>query len=149
MANPIYRELIDTALQYGWVSYPKEVVSQHFGIDVTGVDICCVRGNIILALKIDQDPMSQIKDMTDFIYSCSIMREIEKKNMSGNIVKKIWASTKFPNDSMLTAARRKEVEIIHQVNDRLLIGAIVQKLSQQEVIPLQYPQFEVQSMDCS
>lgn len=148
MANPIYGELMDTALQYGWVSYSKEMISRHFGIDVTGVDICCVRGNIILALKIDQDPMSQIKDMTDFIYSCSIMIEIEEKNMSGNIVKKIWASTKFPNDSMLAATRRKEVEIIHQVNDRLLIGAIVQKLSQQEVIPLQYPQFEVQSMDC-
>jgi hypothetical protein len=109
-------KLSDDIAPYEWEIYYREQIMEFFGEDVSGIDICCVKGNNIVAVILDQDPTdSQIKNMAHFIYSCAIIKERQKESHSGKVVTKIWACTELPHDDTKIAAGRKDVEIIHKI----------------------------------
>ncbi len=58
----------------GVVVYNEKEIATMFGEDVTGIDVCCVRGNQILAIKQDINSYGgSIKTLSHFVYSCLVI----------------------------------------------------------------------------
>ena len=82
----------------GVTVYSEKEMSGLFGEDVTGIDVCCVRGQQIVAIKLTPNTQgSALRTLTHFIYSASV---VESKQ--GPVVK-IFVGY-LPFDTPTTAA---------------------------------------------
>ncbi len=80
-----------------------------FGEDVSGIDVCCVRGQQIVAIKHDTILTgSSLKNLTHFLYSCAI---VEEKH--GPITKLFVGCLQFDNPTTVALNRNK---ISHHIN---------------------------------
>jgi hypothetical protein len=82
----------------GVTVYSEKEISGLFGEDVTGIDVCCARGQQIVAIKLTPNTQgSALRTLTHFIYSASV---VESKQ--GPVVK-IFVGY-LPFDTPTTAA---------------------------------------------
>lgn len=74
-----------------------------FGEDVSGIDVCCVRGQQIVAIKHDTIISgNSLKNLTHFLYSCAI---VEEKH--GPIMKLFVGCLQFDNATVTALDRNK------------------------------------------
>lgn len=99
------------------IIYEEKELMQLFGEDVSGIDVCCVKDQQIIAIKYDTGSLggSSLKSLTHFIYSSFV---IESKH---GPVTKIFVGN-FPFDSATKVALERN-NIKHHI-DPLMSGII-------------------------
>jgi len=121
-----------------------------FGDDITGVDFYCRYYDFIVTIKCNMTNTC-LTDMTNFIYGSAIIKETLKRDINNVNVHKIYVSNVLLTNAMQTAATRKNVHIIIDNNQQMIINAIIRKINEiyQNQRQSQTHNDSTVSMDCN
>lgn len=94
--------------------YEEKEIMNLFGQDISGIDICCVRNNEIIAIKYDYiGSGTSLKNLTHFLYCCSVIEQ-----QYGPIKKIFIGCLQFDNQTM-TALNRNKID--YHINGSLSV----------------------------